>query len=93
MRPPRRIDQLAPRGLHSPNQRHHPDPAAPRTQIRPLPNDKIDTSSARKAEPDRGDTGMPLSVDNHADAVAGEIALQAKQQHAGSHPVTGGSAL
>ncbi len=63
--PPRRIGQLTPHPLHAPAQRHHPDPAASRDQIRTLPNAK---GHAGLAEPDAGDSGAATNA-SHADGV------------------------
>ena len=80
MTPPRRIGDKRDYPLHAPPQRHHPDPAAPRDQIRNLPN----TAAQPRAVPDAGDISAPQTVSNdHAAAVASAIEAQKTQP---SHP-------
>lgn len=87
--PPRRIGQLTPRALHSPPQRHHPDPAAPRDMIRKMPNVAVAPRDPQ-AEPDKDDSGRSLNVSgpsDHAAAVQAAI-TEAARSHV-PHPTTG----
>jgi hypothetical protein len=70
--PPRRIGEKKDASLHSPPQRHHPDPAAAKTQIVPLPTHK-------------GVAGDVLGPDNagHGSAVQQAIADMVSRE---SHP-------
>ncbi len=63
-KPPRRIGELTPYPLNRPPQRHHPDPAASRDEIRTLPNIAIPKNNRVQAEPDRGDTGAEVNTLN-----------------------------
>lgn len=65
--PPRRIGEKKDYPLHAPPQRHHPDPAASRSQIRPLPTGPAMPNAA----PNAGDLpNQAQTVSDHAGAVA-----------------------
>ncbi len=84
--PPKRLDQRKDNPLHSPPQRHHADPAAPKSMIRNLGP----TGPTPMAAPDAGTShvGVPIAVsDDHGNAVKAAIATS--EQSKDSHPSMG----